>query len=238
LHRRRLVAIVFLTGLKQQEIIMPDTITINAGYDYDLGLTTKQTLTVGDRVVIESVSRALSHMPPPRRVVAVVTRILGGSRSPYMEVRRPDGRLQLFTEVGTERGQDHYRATEHLRPFVSDEAEAAHAAAVRQYERSQKVAFELGKALEQAHRLLVNHPELIADCETLLKRIADVTNYRLLGKGEQILVGDEAYTWVNPECTHLDWVRFDAERILSMGSKCSIDEGHVPVRRRLPTATK
>jgi hypothetical protein len=71
--------------------------------------------------------------------------------------------------------QDHYRATEHLQPFVSDEAEAAHAAAVRQYERGQKVAYELGKALEQAHRLLVNHPELIADCETLLKRIAEVT---------------------------------------------------------------
>ena len=154
---------------------MPDTITIDIGYDYNQGRTIKQTLTIGDRVVIESVSRTLSHTPPPRRIVAVVTRILGGSRSPYMEVRRPDGRLQLFTDAGTERGQDHYRATEHLRPFVSDEAEAAHAAAAKQYERGQKVAYELSKALEQAHRLLVNHPELIADCETLLKRITDVT---------------------------------------------------------------
>jgi hypothetical protein len=174
LHRRRLVAIVFLTGLKQQEIIMPDTITIRVGCD-SIGRTIEQTLTVGDRVVVETAPPAWSHAPPPRRIVAVVTRILGGSRSPYMEVRRPDGRLQLFTEAGTERGQDHYRATEHLQPFVSDEAEAAHAAAVRQYERGQKVAYELGKALEQAHRLLVNHPELIADCETLLKRIAEVT---------------------------------------------------------------
>ena len=153
---------------------MPDTITFSTGSDHYSGLPTKQTLTVGDRVVIESVSRALSHTPPPRRIVAVVTRILGGSR-PYMEVRRPNGRLQLFTDAGTERGQDHYRATEHLRPFVSDEAEAAHAAAVRQYEHGQKVAYELSKALEQAQRLLVNHPELIADCETLLKRITDVT---------------------------------------------------------------
>lgn len=148
-------------------------ITVNLGYN-DRG-PVKQTLTVGDRVVIESVSRTWLHTPPPRRIVAVVTRILGGSRSPYMEVRRPDGRLQLFTDAGTERGQDHYRATEHLRPFVSDEAEAAHAAAVRQYERGQKVAYELSKVLEQAHRLLVNNPELIADCETLLKRITDVT---------------------------------------------------------------
>ena len=154
---------------------MPDTITFSTGSDHYSGLPTRQTLTVGDRVVIESVSRALSHTPPPRRIVAVVTRILGGSRSPYMEVRRPDGRLQLFTEAGTERGQDYYRATEHLRPFVSDENEAAHGAAVRQYGRGQKVAYELSKALEQAHRLLVNNPELIADCETLLKRITDVT---------------------------------------------------------------
>jgi len=153
---------------------MPDSITISAGYDSN-GCTIKQALAVGDRVVIESVSRALSHTPPPRRIVAVVTRILGGSRSPYMEVRRPDGRLQLFTEAGTERGQDHYRVNERLRPFVSDEAEAAHAAAVRQYERGQKVAYELAKALEQAHLLVANHPELIADYETLLKRIADVT---------------------------------------------------------------
>ena len=153
---------------------MPDTITIRVGCD-SIGRTIEQTLTVGDRVVIESVSRALSHTPPPRRVVAVVTRILGGSRSPYMEVRRPDGRLQLFTEAGTERGQDHYRATEHLRPFVSDEAEAAHTAVVRQYERSQEIAYQLHKALEHTHRLLVSHPELIADCEVLLKRIADVT---------------------------------------------------------------
>lgn len=153
---------------------MPATITISAGYDNN-GRSIKQTLAVGDRVVIESVSRSFSHAPPSRRIVAVVTRILGGSRSPYMEVRRPDGRLQLFTEAGTERGRDHYRATEHLRSFVSDEAEAAHAAAVKLYERGQQVAYELGKALEQAHRLLAEHPELIADCETLLKRIAEVT---------------------------------------------------------------
>lgn len=152
---------------------MPDIITISVGYDYDLGRTTKQTLIVGDRVVIESRSRSLSHTPPPRRIVAVVTRILGGSRSPYMEVRRPDGRLQLFTEAGTERGQDHYRATEHLRPFVSDEAEATHAAAVRQYERGEEIASAMNT--HPFHSLLVNHPELIADCETLLKRIADVT---------------------------------------------------------------
>lgn len=153
---------------------MPDTITIRVGCD-SIGRTIKQTLAVGDRVVIESVSRALSHTPPPRRIVAVVTRILGGSRSPYVEVRRPNGVLQLFTEAGTERGRDHYGVSEHLRPFVSDEAEAAHAAVVRQYERGQKVAYELGKALEQAHRLVVNHPELIADCEALLARILDVT---------------------------------------------------------------
>lgn len=152
---------------------MPDTITIIAGYDSNIPI--RQTLTVGDRVVIESVSRTLWHTPPPRRIVAVVTRILGGSRSPYMEVRRPDGRLQLFTEAGTERGQDHYRVNERLRPFVSDEAEAAHAVAVRQYERGQKVAYELSKALEQAHLLVANHPELIADCEVLLSRIVDVT---------------------------------------------------------------
>ena len=152
---------------------MPDTITISAGYDSN-GRTIKQTLTVGDRVVVESVSKSLSHSPPPRRIVAVVTRILGGSR-PYMEVRRPDGRLQLFTDAGTERGQDHYRINEHLRPFVSDENEADHEAAVRQYEHGQKIAYALSKALEQPYRLLVNHPELIADCETLLKRIATVT---------------------------------------------------------------
>ena len=150
---------------------MPDTITISAGYDSN-GRPTKWTLVVGDRVVIELISRSLS---PSRRIVAVVTRILGGSRSPYMEVRRPDGRLQLFTEAGTERGRDHYSVSERLRPFVSDEEEAAHAAAVKQYERGQQVAYELAKALEQAHLLVANHPELIADCEMLLKRIADVT---------------------------------------------------------------
>ena len=148
------------------------TIAVNLGFND--GRTCKQDLTIGDRVVIESVSRVLSHSPPPRRIVAVVTRILGGSR-PYMEVRRPDGRLQLFTDAGTERGQDHYRVNEHLRPFVSDEAEAAHEAAVRQYEHGQKVAYALSKALEQPFRLLVDYPELIADCETLLKRIAAVT---------------------------------------------------------------
>lgn len=150
---------------------MPDTITISAGYDSN-GRPTKWTLVVGDRVVIELISRSLS---PSRRIVAVVTRILGGSRSPYMEVRRPDGRLQFFTESGTERGRDHYSVSERLRPFVSDEEEAAHAAAVKQYERGQQVAYELAKALEQAHLLVANHPELIADCETMLKRIADVT---------------------------------------------------------------
>lgn len=150
---------------------MPDTITISAGYDSN-GRPTKWTLVVGDRVVIELISRSLS---PSRRIVAVVTRILGGSRSPYMEVRRPDGRLQLFTEAGTERGRDHYSVSERLRPFVSDEEEAAHAAAVKQYEHGQQVAYELAKALEQAHLLVANHPELIADCEMLLKRIADVT---------------------------------------------------------------
>lgn len=148
---------------------MPDSITISAGYDSN-GRPTKWTLVVGDRVVIELISRSLS---PSRRIVAVVTRILGGSRSPYMEVRRPDGRLQLFTEAGTERVR--YSVSERLRPFVSDEVEAAHAAAVKQYERGQKVAYELAKALEQAHLLVANHPELIADYETLLKRIADVT---------------------------------------------------------------
>lgn len=151
---------------------MPDTITISTGYS-DNGRSIKQTLAVGDRVVIESVSRALSHTPPPRRVVAVVTRILGGSRSPYMEVRRPDGRLQLFTEAGTERGQDHYRAIEHLRPFVSDEAEAAHAAAVGRYERGQKIASAMNT--HPFNRLLADHPELIADCEALLARILDVS---------------------------------------------------------------
>lgn len=151
---------------------MPDTITISAGYDGN-GRTIKQTLTIGDRVVIESLPWALSHTPPSRRIVAVVTRILGGSRSPYMEVRRPDGRLQLFTEAGTERGR--YSVSESLRPFVSDEVEAAHAAAVKQYEHGQQVAYELSKALEQAYLLVANHPELIADYETLLKRIADVT---------------------------------------------------------------
>jgi len=151
------------------------TISVNLGYSVNEGRTAKQDLTVGDRVVIESVSRAISHSsPPPRRIVAVVTRILGGSR-PYMEVRRPDGRLQLFTDAGTERGQDHYRFNEHLRPFVSDEAEAAHEAAVKQYEHGQKVAYALGKALEQPYRLVVDHPELIPDFETLLKRIAAVT---------------------------------------------------------------
>ena len=152
------------------------TITINLGFND--GRTIKQDLTIGDRVVIESVSRALSHSPPPRRIVAVVTRILGGSR-PYMEVRRPDGRLQLFTNAGTERGQNHYHINEHLRPFVSDEAEAAHEAAVRQYEHGQKIAYALGKVLEQPYRLLVDHPELIADCETLLKRIAAVTKAKV-----------------------------------------------------------
>lgn len=151
---------------------MPDTITISAGYDSN-GRTIKQTLTVGDRIVIEARSQALSHTPPPHRTIAVVTRILGGSRSPYMEVRRPDGRLQLFTEAGTERGQDYYRATEHLRPFVSDEAEAAHAAAVRQYKRGQEIASAMNT--HPFNRLLAEHPELIADCEALLARIADVT---------------------------------------------------------------
>lgn len=149
---------------------MPDTITIRVGCD-SIGRTIEQTLTIGDRVVIESSPWALSHTPPSRRIVAVVTRILGGSRSPYMEVRRPDGRLQLFTEAGTERGR--YSVSERLRPFVS--VEAAHAAAVKQYEHGQQVAYKLSKALEQAHLLVANHPELIADYETLLKRIADVT---------------------------------------------------------------
>lgn len=148
---------------------MPDSITISAGYDSN-GRPTKWALVVGDRVVIELISRSLS---PSRRIVAVVTRILGGSRSPYMEVRRPDGRVQLFTEAGTERVR--YSVSERLRPFVSDEVEAAHAAAVKQYEHGQQVAYKLSKALEQAHLLVANHPELIADYETLLKRIADVT---------------------------------------------------------------
>ena len=91
-----------------------------------------------------------------------------------MEVRRPDGRLQLFNDAGTERGQDRYHVNEHLRPFVSDEAEAVHEAAVRQYKHGQEVAYALDKALEQSYRLLTDHPELIADCETLLKRIAAV----------------------------------------------------------------
>lgn len=55
--------------------------------------------------------------------------------------------------------------------------------------------------------------------------------YRLLNQGEEICVGDEAYTWANPECTHLDWVRLDCEWLRSMGVKRYIDEGHVPVRR-------
>ena len=152
---------------------MPDTITFSTGSDHYSGLPTRQTLTVGDRVVIESVSRALSHTPPPHRVVAVVTRILGGSRSPYMEVRRPDGRLQLFTEAGTERGRDHYGVSEHLRQFVSDEAEAAHAAVVRQYKRGQEIASAMNT--HPFNSLLANHPELIADCEALLARIADVS---------------------------------------------------------------
>lgn len=151
---------------------MPDTITISAGYDSN-GRTIKQTLTVGDRIVIESVSRAFSHTPPTRRTVAVVTRILGGIRSPYMEVRRPDGQLQLFTEAGIERGRDRYSVSEHLRPFVSDENEAAHAATVRQYKRGQEIASALH--MQPFNRLLAEHPELIADCETLLKRIAEVT---------------------------------------------------------------
>lgn len=57
--------------------------------------------------------------------------------------------------------------------------------------------------------------------------------YRLLNKGEQILAGDEAYTWADADCTRLDWVRFSPSRIRSMGAKCSVDEGHVPVRRFL-----
>ena len=154
---------------------MPDTITIDIGYDYNQGRTIKQTLTIGDRVVVETAPPAWSHAPPPRRIVAVVTRILGGSRSPYMEVRRPDGRLQLFTEAGTERGQDYYRVTEHLRPFVSEEAEAAHAAAVRQYERGQAVANKMLWATEEMSRTLSKHPELIADCEVFLARFTDVT---------------------------------------------------------------
>lgn len=91
-----------------------------------------------------------------------------------MEVHRPNGVLQLFTEAGTERGRDHYGVSEHLRQFVSDEAEAAHAAAVRQYKRGQEIA----SAMNTHHpfnRLLANHPELIADCEALLARIADVS---------------------------------------------------------------
>ena len=152
---------------------MPDTITFSTGSDHYSGLPTRQTLTVGDRVVIESVSRALSHTPPPHRVVAVVTRILGGSRSPYVEVRRPNGVLQLFTEAGTERGRDHYGVSEHLRQFVSDEAEAAHAAVVRQYKRGQEIASAMNT--HPFNSLLANHPELIADCEALLARIADVS---------------------------------------------------------------
>jgi hypothetical protein len=90
-----------------------------------------------------------------------------------MEVRRPDGRLQFVSEAGTERGQDHYRVSEHLRPFVNDEAEAAHEAMVRQYERGQEVASKMNT--HHFNRLLAAHPELISDCEALLARIADVT---------------------------------------------------------------
>jgi hypothetical protein len=55
--------------------------------------------------------------------------------------------------------------------------------------------------------------------------------YRILGRGEEILVGDQAYTWANPDCTHIDWVRFTPEWLQLMGAKRHIDEGHVPVRR-------
>lgn len=153
---------------------MPSTISVNLGYSVKDGRTILQTLTVGDRVVVESVSRSLSHSPPPTRIVAVVTRILGGVR-PYMEVRRPDGRLQLFTSGGTERGLDPYRANEHIRQFVSEADEEARAEAVRQYERGQAVAHKLSLATERMSRILSNHPELIADCEALLSRIAAVT---------------------------------------------------------------
>ncbi len=51
-------------------------------------------------------------------------------------------------------------------------------------------------------------------------------SYRLLAQGEQIVVGDEAWTWVD-DCTRVGWLRLEGGRL------GKIDDGHVPVRRKL-----
>lgn len=57
--------------------------------------------------------------------------------------------------------------------------------------------------------------------------------HRELRKGEKIQKGDEAYTWVDPECTRLDWVT-----IKSIDPGMFIDENHVKVRRNCAVEAK
>jgi hypothetical protein len=54
--------------------------------------------------------------------------------------------------------------------------------------------------------------------------------YRLLEQGERIETGDQAYTWLDPECTRLGWA--DVAEYDAVGR--TVDEHHVPVRRPLP----
>ncbi len=54
-------------------------------------------------------------------------------------------------------------------------------------------------------------------------------NYKLLNKGDTLQAGDEAYTWANPDCTHLTWMPI--EKVGYIGD--IISEYHVPVRRSI-----
>jgi hypothetical protein len=55
--------------------------------------------------------------------------------------------------------------------------------------------------------------------------------YRNLKKGERLQVGDEVYTWTDPDCTKVGWVKITQQDVDYENGNYVIDEGHVPARR-------
>ncbi len=58
--------------------------------------------------------------------------------------------------------------------------------------------------------------------------------YTYLSEGDTIRVGDEIYTWADPECTARRWIMIPPKGAFSGLAGGKIDQNHVPVRRRIP----
>lgn len=146
---------------------------------------TEFTLAVADKVIIETPCRDYGEIPmPSRRQVAKVERILGGENHPYVEVSYSDPNsppgvviLAKFNSRGRlyahkDNSLDMAMAPT-LRPWVSDEHEAAHKAAQREARRLNAIAGEITATFSgrRAWELLAQRPNLAAVFETLLTTV-------------------------------------------------------------------